>query len=275
MNTPLTEDEVSELAKVFPAGPSAAVLLDAAGFPDQLLPAPIGLNSLEFWSQVNKAVRSGVAAGGRADILRAASARYPENPVFNGRAIRRVLVVGANPDGLPPLHADRDLHAALAVCQAAGIRVAYCPAARVTDLDAVLRIAPHLLHLACHGDGEHLIFEEDGRPVPVLVTAVTELLGAYADRAGIRLSGIYLASCHSAEVAELFTAFADVVVAFSGELPDRCGIAFAEQLYRLLPQRLALDAVAALAVRTVAAARPSCGNLAQRLLVLPGTRTRA
>lgn len=272
MSLALSERELAAITDAYPVGPAAAVLLSRAGFPRGHVPSMIGLSPAVFWRLVNQELEAGVLPDGRGRILAVAAEQYPAHPVLGGRRIRSVLLVGAAPDGLAPIRVDRDLAEAIRAVRASGISVAYRPAAEVTDLDILATDPPDLLHLACHGDPDFLIFEGPGGPVPVAVDDLTGMLAGYARAAGRRPRGLYLASCHGAAQAERFGAVADQVVAFDGEVPDGCAPAFASHLYRALAFAADLHSAAAVAIGTMVAVRPSCRSLADRMIRHPEPR---
>ena len=253
----LTDEEIREFARVYPPGPAARALLHRAGFPGEHVPSPIGVTGLDFWYAVADAVSAGRVPDGRRRLLEAAVRDFPHNTVFRAvprgpSPVRRVLVVGAAPHGTERLRADRELRA---VQQAAAraITVDHCPAAAVTDLGRVLDEPPDILHLVCHGDGEHLVFEDTyGDPHRVPAADVARLLAAYAPDADARLRGLVLASCDSGTVAGLFTEVAEVVVAHRGPLDDETAVLYAAELYDLLQRVPALDRAARIAAEHVA-----------------------
>lgn len=229
----LTNVEILELARAFPPAPGAGTLLRRARFPREHLPAPTGMTSAEFWSAVAEAVLNGVMPNGRARILAAACAVYPDNPVFRtADAIRRVLVVGASPAGTGRLRADRE---ARAIREAAGsLTVDYWPAAQVTDLRRMVESACEMVHLVCHGESGHLVFEDSyGEPHRVPAEQIAGLLRVYG-----RLRALVLASCDSEAVARRFTTTADTVIAHRGPLDDETAVVFAGELYGLLDKGL-------------------------------------
>jgi len=254
----LTDEEICELARVFPPGPSAKALLRRAGFPGEHVPSQSGITSFDFWYMVADAVSSGRVADGRRQLLVTAGRDFPHNEVFCAVArgwlpIGRVLVVGAAPHGVERVRADRELRAIQQATAPGAIAVDYCPAAAVTDLGRVLDVRPDVLHLVCHGEGEHLVFEDtygDAHRVPA--RDVARLLGAYARPAGEELRGLVLASCDSEAVAELFTEVADIVVAHRGPLDDETAVLYARELYGLLDRVPALDEAARIAAEHVA-----------------------
>ncbi|MGP4045104.1 effector-associated domain EAD1-containing protein [Streptomyces sp. 2A115] len=254
----LTDEEIRELARVFPPGPSAKALLHRAGFPHEHVPSQYGITALEFWYTVADAVSAGRVADGRRRLLVTAGRDFPHNEVFRAAArgrlpIGRVLVVGAAPHGTERVRADRELRAVQQATARGAIAVDYCPAAAVTDLGRVLDVHPDVVHLVCHGEGEHLIFEDtygDAHRVPA--RDVARLLGAYARPDGVRLRGLVLASCDSGAVAELFTGVVETVVAHRGPLDDETAVLYARELYGLLDRVPAVDEAARIAAEHVA-----------------------
>jgi hypothetical protein len=272
MSGGLSAEELAAIAEAFPVGPAAEFLLSRAGFPRQYVPSMIGVSPAVFWRQANQELEAGVLENGRDRILSAAAQQYPGHPVLGVRRtrnIRSVLLVGAAPDGLPPMRPDRDLAEAIRAVEHRGISIAYRPAADITDLEVMATDPPDLLHLACHGDGEFLLFEGTDGPRPVAIEDLIAVLASHAGTAGRRLRGLYLATCEGAGQAERFAAVAEQVVAFAGEVPDSCAPAFAAHLYRALVSAPDLRSAAGTALTTLVATRQSCRSLASRLIVHP------
>ncbi|MFD7657962.1 CHAT domain-containing protein [Actinosynnema sp. NPDC059797] len=183
----------------------------------------------------------------------------------------RVLFIGASPTAasLDRIRADRELRAIREVEAQGHFRLFPRTAAQVADLRGIAAERPDLLHLSCHGDGSDLVFERGtGRAHAVPARDVADVLAAYREHAGAALRGIVLQSCHSAEVAELFTPLADAVVAWRGDLPDPVAIAFAGQLYRELRDVPELAGAARLASR-ITALTHRWGSALDGLVVLP------
>lgn len=78
----LTEQELTEFARVFRPGTGLASLLARRGLPIEHLPAETGLDAVEFWSLVDDRIANGIVADGRRLLLAFAAERYPANPVF-------------------------------------------------------------------------------------------------------------------------------------------------------------------------------------------------
>jgi hypothetical protein len=77
-----SNEEITELATVFPPGSAARSVLGEAEYPAAALPAMIGVTGFEFWFQISDAVANGILENGRAEIFAVALRRYPYNPVF-------------------------------------------------------------------------------------------------------------------------------------------------------------------------------------------------
>lgn len=290
----LTAEEIRELARVFPPGPSAEALLHRAGVPSPHRPpgppGPPGTASHAYWSAVADSVAAGRVADGRLRLLATACRAYPHNEVFRaavrepGRgAVRRVLVSGAHPAGPARLRAQRELRAVQRAARGA-LTVDWCPARAVTDVRGLLTLRPDVLHLVCHGsgndsdgsgsgshgDGTELVFKDTRRGAhPVSAAHLAARLGAYRRLAGARLRGLVLSSRHGERAARLFTDAAAVVVAHGGPLDDASSVAFAAELYGLLGTAPALDEAARLAAERTATAR-NRPDLRKNLVVLRG-----
>ena len=262
MTLGFSDAELAAIADAFPVGPATNLLLSRAGYPRGNIPSMIGVSAAMFWRMVSQELEAGAQENGRERILAVAAETYPAHPVLGGRRIRSVLVVGAAPDGLQPLRLDRELAEAIRAVEGRGITVAYRPAADVTDLGVLGTDPPDLLHLACHGNGEALLFEGPNGARRVAIGDLLAILRTYP-----RFRGVYLASCEGAGLADRFGAVADQVVAFEGELPDRCALAFTAQLYRALVSAPDLRGAADRAMAMMVAARQPCRALADRIIV--------
>jgi hypothetical protein len=214
--------------------------------------------------------------------MAAALERRPANEVFAGSApsrsrVRRVLVVGADPRGQQRLRADRELRAILEAADLGHLRVTSCPAAAVTDLRRLLDDDPtDLLHLACHGDGSNLIFEDAaGQEQPVPAAEVARTLAAYHRHGGVRLHGLVLGSCHGDQVVDLFRGLTPEGVAHTGVLDDDCAVVFAHHLYRDLRTAPGLASAALLAARHTVLEDDLCQSLEDGLVVWPAPVNRS
>lgn len=191
-----------------------------------------------------------------------------------GRDRWRVLFVGASPAGeqFDRIRADRELRELQQVAELGHLVVAARPAAAVTDLAGLLAERPDLLHLSCHGDGRHLIFEyPDGEPHRIPADRVVAVLRTYRENAGLSLRGIVLQACRSADMAEQFRSVADTVVAWRGDLDDDCAVTFAGRLYRELRDVPSLAAAAKIAALHTTFTTP-CAGAAEALVTLLASR---
>jgi hypothetical protein len=185
------------------------------------------------------------------------------------RTVPHVLYVGASPDDHARLRVDRGLREVLAIAEWGGIVVEPVPAATASDLRRILATRPDIVHLACHGVGDRLLFEDiHGEEHAVSARQIVSTLRLYQEDAGIWLRGLVLASCDSAVVVELFRGTADTVVAHTGPLDDLCANAFAGLFYREVARRVDLAAAARLAARHTVLANESCAALETGLVVL-------
>ena len=269
----LAEHEIVALAKAFPPVRSAAIVLGQAGIPLEDLPNGEFMTPVEFWWEVSRAIDRGLVRDGRRALLAAAHSRMPYNDAFqpNERQILSVLVVGSSPSEAAQLRADRELRAILAAAKGSHLAVHSAPAAVATDLEQVLSQRPDVLHLACHGDGENLLFEsESGQARLVRGDLIADVLGVYRSQAGIQLRGVVLNACHSADIAESFTSVADVVIAHHGPLDDACAVIFAGKLYQALVAAPSLAEAAAIAAGTAVLEHRRCVTLRENLCILGG-----
>jgi hypothetical protein len=263
-----------DLTKVFPPVQSARSLLVAAGFPEEALPV-IAESALEYWERISVSIAKGVLPVGRQKVLAEALSRYPANGVFlaASAALRpdgfRVLVVGASPRGVTRIRWDRELKA-ITEANRGHLTVESCPAASIMDLRRIREFRPNLLHLACHGVGENLIFEDsDGEQHAVPAVDIVDTLRLARTHTGVRLAGILLRSCGGDAIADRFTEISDVVVAHRGALHDTCAMHFAGHFYAELAERADLLAAAELAARDTANLDHACRSISTNLILRP------
>jgi len=181
---------------------------------------------------------------------------------------RRVHVMRASPRDRDRLRGD--LKAIRAAAAPGHIDVTDSSDAGLLDLRAVLDPPrPDILHISGHGERGRLVFEDiHGEADAVPVGRVVELLAAYRGAVGVRLSGIVLNSCDSAEIAAEFRPVADVVIAHNGPLDDGCAAVFTSELYSTL--RTVPDLAAAAQVAATHC-KDACPQVATNLVCLRGT----
>lgn len=295
------DDLLTTVPALFRSTADAVTLLRRIGYPANRIPN-FDANHLAAWDRVFTDLAAGIIDApyrrlisvalrtfAYNDVLQRLAARYgltsptagpvgPASPPHGsqpsrpagGPGVRRVLVVGASPEGSERIRGDRELKEILRSQELGLISVSVCPAATILDLEAVATFRPDILHLACHGDGAHLVFEDGfGERRAVRATAVVDLLATYRRRLGVQLSAVILNSCHSAAIAELFLPVADVVVAHHGPLDDACAVVFAGELYRTLRLTPSLADAAHIAAEHVSAAEDLCPSIKNDLVVLP------
>lgn len=247
--------EIEGLATVFPGGPVARAVLLAAGYPPAALPTAAE-TAYSYWEQIAASVSAGVMGNGRRRILAEARERYPYNPIFaaaySAATMKsaetladsagketprqlRVLMLGASPDTRDRVRWDAELKAMRSSADRGGFMLDYCPAADADDLKRVREFQPDLLHLACHGDGDDLVFESgDGEPHAISAADIVATLRLARSHSGVRLRGVLLRSCGSERIADAFTEVAKTVIAHSGQLDDRCAAVFTANFYEEL-----------------------------------------
>lgn len=291
MSQGFTHAEIGVFAEIFPPVRPARGLLLEAGFPMAELPAAPE-TALGYWEQVSESLAHGVLPGGRQAVLALALQRYPDQAVFqddvSGRPApapaspaaagsRRVLVIGASPADQDRIRPDRDARA-IESARASRLTVAYCPAAAATDLQRILDFRPDILHLACHGDGGYLVFEDaygEGHRVAAADVAATLRLyqrwgqDLYQDPGRARLSGVVLSSCAGDDMAALFDDVADRVVAHRGALDDGCAVTFTHRLYEALEYTPDLGVAARLAAQHTLLHDQACATVVSGLIVRP------
>jgi hypothetical protein len=278
----LSPGEIRELAAAFSVGQHARTLLRLARFPAELVPAMEGRTALDFWSEVAEEISCGVLIDGRRRLLDAAHSIYQDNPIFVAassppppvRVPVRVLVIGASPSDMLPIRADREART-IAGTAPGLLKVEIMLGAEATDLEKVRAFRPDILHFACHGQGDHLIFNTVlGESDPVLASRIAQTLGYYRENSGVKLRAIVLGSCDGEKLAPDFTGVADTVVAHRRALSDPCGVAFAAQFYRLVSTVPAsavdrgIAAAAREAAQLTAQFSESCATVIDNLIVL-------
>ena len=279
------DDLITTVTRLFRTQADAAALLRRIGYPAHRLPN-FDRDHRAAWDVVFTDLDAGIVAMPYRSVLVNALRVFPHNPVLvrlsatylsgasptptPARVLRKVLVVGAGPEGSERVRGDRELKWIQRSEAPDHLAVRSCPAATVTDLAAVATFQPDVLHLACHGTGTDLIFEDsvgEARTVPA--ARVVDLLAQYRARLGVRLAAVVLNSCHSADSAELFRPVADTVVAHRGPLADDCAIAFAGELYSVLRLTPSIaDAAHLAAEHVLLAEEPPCPAIKANLVVL-------
>jgi len=275
MGDRLKEREVAELARLFPPGFKATQLLEKAGFLREELPTPGAATSHEYWMMVNELVAADQIENGRRQVLDAAAAHYRYNPVFviDRRGLKRVLFLGASPDGLGRLRADREYRSVDHIAKAGAFELHHRPAATPADLDEVRTLRPDVLHLVCHGDGRLLTFENAvGQPEIVDARDIAQTLLTYRDTAGVTLWGIVLNACSSTDAAELLSSCAKELIAHEGDLDDDCAVAFSAELYRVITtsSNPSLHAAARIAAQNLAVTNRACRWVRDNLVLFEG-----
>jgi Effector-associated domain 1 len=286
MSDEFTLEEITELAGVFPPGRTARALLREAGFPMTHVPG-LPESAVALWEQVSEDLANGVLSDGRYRILQAASRRFPDNRLFQvDQAVQvsvdgprsprtvaqawRVLLVGASPSDNERIRPDRDAKAITEAGARGHLLLEYCPAAAATDLGRVLDFRPDILHLACHGAGDDLIFEDvHGEEHRVPAQAVADTLRLYRDAGRSQLRGLVLASCDGDAVAARFAEVAEAVVAHRGALDDLCAVTFTRHLYAALEHTTDVGAAARIAAQHALLTDESCADVVTGLIVLP------
>lgn len=208
------------------------------------------------------------------DVSRLADAPRGEPTTAAPTARLRVLVIGASPDDpdLPHVRADREAHAIERAARPGRVAVTVVLGAEATDVRQVGTVRPDILHFACHGEADRLVFNDiRGEPDYVKASRVADLLRFYRDTSGVRLRGIVLAACDGERLAPFFAGVAGTVIAHRGKLSDPCGTAFAAQLYTQLNDTTDLAAAAREAAQLTAQYSEGCEPVIDGLIVLPGS----
>jgi len=291
--------EIQALVGAYRNSVQADLLLRSAGYPSWAVPAG-AVTMGEYWAQVSAQLEAGVMAGGRVRILSAAATTYRFQPVFaaaagppqassespdrrdGGGADRpserlRVMLLGAEPARLGATRAGAELREVL---REAGDRLdvrAYA-AATAAELDTIRTELPHVLHLACHGEEDAFVLEdESGEAHRLAAVDLAETLKLAAEHRGHRLRAMVLRSCGSERVAARFSPYADVVVAHQGDLSGECSVLFASLFYRELaacshpPTATGIRAAARFAAQDTVNRADMCRTVKTGLIILPET----
>jgi len=276
----LSDEEINEFAKLFPPDAITRNALRRAGFDVTRLPAIVpGQSASEFWHLINQAIGDGIFDHGRRRLLAMVARSHPFNPVLFGRRpprVWRVAFLGASPMSPTPgdrtlsdLRTDREYRAVLDA--GAAIDVRYYPFANTEDVRAAHRHEPHILHLACHGNGPWLTFEDRsarGQAKPIHAADLAAALAMYRPRSDANLFGIVLNACRSDEAAHTLLPCADVVVAHSRDLPDDAAVVLAGQLYTALSGGVSLVRAATTIKTDLPLHDPELRSVAAGLVVL-------
>lgn len=270
----LFDYEVRELARLYPPSLTTVNKLQRAGFDVTLLPSISSVgNARNYWSLINDDVANGVVENGRQLLLAMAREDFRFNQVLFGRvrpATWEVVLMGATPAGLDPLRPDQEYRGIHAI--GAGIDVRYHPLAAADDVSELVQRHPHVLHLACHGRGYELTFD-DGSGGPHVVHA-EDLAGALREHERIesrRLYGIVLNACDTALAAEALRPCADAIIAHSSDLSDDEALEFAVTFYRTLVTSESLADAAAITKARLVMRDAALRRMAREVVVLPGT----
>jgi hypothetical protein len=288
----LTDDDLDALiqavSSAFRSPADANQLLLRIGYPRGDAPN-FAYDHRNAWNQVFLELGNGVIPSPYRRVLTRALQKFPQNTAFRRLAttyltdpgpgsapgVRHVVVVGASPGDAQRVRGDAELRAIRAALRDRGITVTPLSAAAATDLRELRDLKPDVLHLATHGNGADLYFVDsvDGeRTVPVPARQVVDLLATYRHDE-MHLKAVVLNSCHSAGVAQLFTAVTETVIGHRGELDDGCAVQFAKELYTALPGARSFAAAATSAAATAAVSDSDgglyCGDLPANLVVLP------
>lgn len=117
--------------------------------------------------------------------------------------------------------------------------------ARLDHLAGIMRLNPDVIHLACHGRGGEL-FWEDGQGSAEAVRAAW-LADQIAGRAGRHVSGLVLSSCDGETFGPTFLEAAREVIAHPRRLADSLAITFTTNFYEVLHETPVLRTAARLA----------------------------
>ncbi len=117
------------------------------------------------------------------------------------------------------------------------------------DLPDILALKPDIVHVACHGKGGELYWEDDDGDSDALRAGW--LAESILERARRRLSGILLSACEGESIGRPFTVAARDVIAHPGLLPSNLAALFTAEFYHELSRMPVLRTAAKRAAETV------------------------
>ena len=168
--------------------------------------------------------------------LAAARATLDSRPWENVPERITVLFLTADPDGVPPLHVDREIRQIQEQVRSSKLRDSitfeYRHAVRVTDLLQHLNeVQPDVAHFSGHGADAGIALHDADDSVRLLTN--TELVGVL-DAAPKPLKLAVFNSCNSAEQARLAVVHVDAAIGMEQTIEDESTRVFAGQLYNSL-----------------------------------------
>ncbi|ADP83334.1 NB-ARC domain-containing protein [Pseudofrankia inefficax] len=186
----LSEEEVRELADLYPDPVSARHLLVAAGWRPGRMPVWM-IDADTFWREVAEKLEGGLVADGRRRLLAAAAERWPANPVFataatGGASRRRLIPAPAWVPTLPAFFVERTVDTA-----AVRTRLVAGSASQVVGVVGMGGVGKSTLAMAIAHDPAVREAFPDGilwlgvgqRPDPI--SLLGEVLTAFGDRAQV------------------------------------------------------------------------------------------
>lgn len=149
----------------------------------------------------------------------------------------RVLMVSASPETEARMRSDREFMRIIERVNGTPmrdhIRFEQIPAARFDDLStALMRHAPHVLHISAHGAADGSLLFEDGSAGSRTVSKRRLLALLKALRDNLRL--VVINACHSQQLACDIPPAIDLAVGMSDVVADRAAIAFSVAFYESL-----------------------------------------
>jgi hypothetical protein len=147
-----------------------------------------------------------------------------------------VLVITAQPNGVPPLRIDREIRQIQEQVRSSELRDSitfeYRPATRVTDLLQHLNeVAPDVIHFSGHGEDAGIVLHDVQDRPRLLSDEDLRALLAVAPR---RLKLVVLNACNSADQARVAIEHVDAAVGMTTSILDESARVFAGQLYNSL-----------------------------------------
>lgn len=161
------------------------------------------------------------------------------NPI-DPQSLIRIVVVSANPGDTFPLKLQEELKLITQAINNGEYKERFaspdiCYAAQFPDLlEALVRVRPHIVHFAGHGDDEGSVVLQDatGGSLALSIEQTKNLFQLVKSRAP--LQAVVFNICHSAKQIPLMAKVLDYVIGWEAEVADVKAQHFAENFYRTL-----------------------------------------
>lgn len=137
--------------------------------------------------------------------------------------------------------------------------------AQQRDLRKIIRLRPDIIHMACHGEGNKLILQDEHDPRPVPAEWFAERLIEFQHDHGFKVSGIVLNACSGEIIGPILAEVVGTVIAHEHALDDPVAVRFAEEFYRELAGLPILGSAA----RSAASDYDGDGGLGAKVQIFP------